>query len=84
MFNVDLIKIDKSNSLRTSGITKADYGQIFFQCKKNELIEHFGMENIKKYIKQYRRYEKRLKLRNSLNKKIPFLKNIHFSKILKK
>lgn len=84
MFNVDLIKSDKSNLMHTNGITKTDYGQIFFQGKKNELIEHFGMENIKKYKKKYRRYEKRLKLRDSLNKKIPLLKNIRFSKIFKK
>jgi len=83
-FNVDLIKNDKSNLIQTLGITKTDYGQIFFQGKKNEFIEHFGLDNIKKDIKKYRRYEKRLKLRNSLNEKIPFLKNIRFSKIFKK
>lgn len=84
MFNVDLIKNDKSNLMHILGITKTDYGHIFFQSKKNELIEHFGLSNIKKYIKKYRRYEKRLKLRNSLNKKIPLLKNVRFSKIFKK
>ncbi len=83
MFSVDLIKNDRSNLFLTLGITKTDYGMCFFQSKKDELIEHFGLTNMKKYLKNYRRYEKRLKLRNSLNKKFPLLKNIHFSKIFK-
>ena len=69
--------------MQTLGITKTDYGHCFFQGRKDELIEHFGLTNIEKYLKKYRRYEKRLKLRNSLNEKFPILKNIRFSKIFK-
>ena len=80
VFSVDLIKNDRSNLMQTLGITKTDYGLCFFQGRKDELIEHFGLTNIEKYLKNYRRYEKRLKLRNSLNEKFPILKNIRFSK----
>ena len=83
MFSVDLIKNDRSNLMQTLGITKTDYGHCFFQGRKDELIEHFGLTNIEKYLKNYRRYEKRLKLRNSINEKFPILKNIRFSKIFK-
>ena len=34
-------------------------------------------------IKKYRRFEKRLKLRNSINKKIPFFKKIRFQSLKK-
>ena len=80
MFSVDLIKNDRSNLMQTLGITKTNYGLCFFQGRKDELIEHFGLTNIEKHLKNYRRTEKRLKLRDSLNKKIPILKNIRFSK----
>ena len=53
------------------------------KAESQPLIEHFGLTNIEKYLKNYRRYEKRLKLRNSLNEKFPILKNIRFSKIFK-
>jgi len=53
------------------------------EASKNELIDNFGLNNIKNYLKEYKHYENRLKLRNALNKKIPFLKNIRFSKIFK-
>lgn len=82
-FKVTLIKNDQSEFFIKNGITKSDYGMCTLDASKNELIEHFGLSNIKKYLNEYRRYENRLKLRNSLNKKLPFLKNIRFSKILK-
>ena len=80
-FDVDLIKNDRSNFMQKFGITKTDYGHCFFQGRKDELIDNFGLPNIEKYIKDYRRYERRLKLRDSLNKRIPLLKKIRFSKI---
>ncbi len=82
-FKTTLIKSDQSEIFKKNGITKFDYGMITLEASKNELIEHFGSSNIKNYIKEYRWYEKRLRLRNSLNKKIPILKNIRFSKIFK-
>ncbi len=82
-FKTTLIKSDQSEIFKKNGITKFDYGMITLEASKNELIEHFGSSNIKNYLKEYRWYEKRLRLRNSLNKKIPILKNIRFSKIFK-
>ena len=39
-------------------------------------------EDINKFLAQYRKYEKRWKLRNTINKKFPFLSNVKFSKYL--
>ncbi|MCH8833649.1 MAG: class I SAM-dependent methyltransferase [Thaumarchaeota archaeon] len=82
-FNVDLIKIDKSNYFMNNGITKSQYGMCFLEVNKNEMIETFGSENVRSYLKKFQRYEKRLRYRNNLNRKIPFLKKIRFSKLLK-
>ena len=82
-FKTTLIKNDQSERPIRNGITKSDYGMCTLEASKNELIDNFGLNNIKNYLKEYKHYENRLKLRNVLNKKIPFLKNIRFSKIFK-
>ena len=82
-FKTTLIKNDQSERPIRNGITKSDYGMCTLEASKNELIDNFGLNNIKNYLKEYKHYENRLKLRNALNKKIPFLKNIRFSKIFK-
>ena len=66
-----------------NGITKSQYGMCFLEVNKNEMIETFGSENVRSYLKKFQRYEKRLRYRNNLNRKIPFLKKIRFSKLLK-
>tara|TARA_B110001454_G_scaffold217308_1_gene242310 strand:+ start:4590 stop:5477 length:888 start_codon:yes stop_codon:yes gene_type:complete len=83
-FNVDLIDTDKSRNIDEQvWVTKNDYGMCFIRGKKDELIEHFGRKEIERYVDNHRKFEKRLKLRNDLNKKIPFMKNIRFSKFLR-
>lgn len=82
-FNVDLIKNDQSNIMFELGITKSDYGMCTLNASRDELINHFGFSNIKNYLNNYRKYENRLRFRRKLNEKLPFLKKIRFSKILR-
>jgi len=77
LFNVKLIKTDSKNYFYESGITDdVNYGMCLIdsntlKISKNEIID----DKIEKQLKTYLKFEKRLRLRNSINKKIPFLKN---------
>ena len=51
---------------------------------KKSLNEIISDPIINKNLEKYRRYEKRWAIRHNLNQKIPFLKNIAFSKYFKK
>lgn len=51
---------------------------------KKSLNEIISDPIINKNLEKYRRYEKRWAIRRNLNQKIPFLKNIAFSKYFKK
>ncbi len=83
VFDVEMIVVDKSNYWVECGATNSPYGMCFFEIKKDEMIEHFGLRNIEQSIQQYRRFEKRLKFRTKLNKKLPFLKNTKFNVLSK-
>lgn len=82
-FDVHLIKTDKSNYLINKGITKKEYGMCFCEIERDVMINAFGIKKIEEFITKYRIWEKRYKLRNKINQKIPFLKKIRFSEFLK-
>lgn len=73
-FDVTLIKTDVENNF----MQKSDYGMCW--VRKNSLLpseKFYGIE-ADNFLKDYRKFEKRLKFRNIANKKIPQLKNIRF------
>ena len=82
-FKVDLIKTDQSNLMEKNKIATTS-GMCTIEGSRDELIEHFGIKHIQKFLNEYRKFEKRLKFRAKLNRKIPFLKNIRFSRVIKK
>ena len=77
LFDVKLIETDTEHYFYKNGITKdINYGMCLIdsstlKVSKNEIIN----DKIEKELKAYLKFEKRLRFRNSLNKKIPFLKN---------
>ena len=78
-----LIVVDKSNYWAECSATSSPYGMCFFEIKKDERMEQFGLKDIEESMQQYRRFEKRLKFRSKLNKKLPFLKNTKFNVLSK-
>jgi len=77
LFDVKLIETDNEHYFYKNGITNdINYGMCLIdsdtlKVSKNEIIDSKIEEELKNYLK----FEKRLRLRNSLNKKVPFLKN---------
>jgi len=72
-FDVTLIKTDVENNY----VQKSDYGMCWI-TKNSLLPSKFYGHEADDFLKNYRKFEKRLKFRNILNKKIPQLKNIRF------
>lgn len=81
IMDVTLIKTDESEYYLKNRITHSDYGMCFFELDKKNILEQFSEKYILDYQKKYSKFEHRLKIRNRLNKKIPFLKNIRFRKL---
>ena len=65
--------------------TNSQYGMCLIDSKssKDSIDNMYDNKKIDQEIKKYRRFEKRLKLRNSINKKIPFFKKIRFQSLIK-
>jgi len=80
---ITLIKTDKGNQHIKNNNIKMDYGMCFFKINQEKILQEFGEENIKLFLKKYRRFEKRYSIRKQLNKKIPILEKIRFRRILK-
>ena len=77
-----IIEIGPGKGILTKYLLKISSKEIKFVEIDEECVSYLKNKhpNIEKHLKNYRRTEKRLKLRDSLNKKIPILKNIRFSK----
>ena len=75
--NKDIIKMNMT--------TNSQYGMCLIDSKssKYSIDNMYDNKKIDQEIKKYRRFEKRLKLRNSINKKIPFFKKIRFQSLIK-
>ena len=79
--NTNLIKTDTENYVMKLGWTNnEEYGMCLVDnYDKNEPIEHiFPKIQRDNFLNKYRKYERRLKMRNNINEKVPFLKNIRF------
>jgi hypothetical protein len=77
-----MVKTDASNYFIRKGITDKEYGMCFLKIQRDDIINSFGINNIREFLNKYQNYEKRYKFRNKLNRKIPFLKKIRFSKFI--
>ena len=75
--NKDIIKMNMT--------TNSQYGMCLIDSKssKYSIDNMYDNKKIDQEIKKYRRFEKRLKLRNSINKKIPFLKKFRFQSLIR-
>ena len=73
-FDVTLIKTDVENNF----VQKSDYGMCWITKDSSRNLEQFRDAKVDNFLKDYRKFEKRLKLRNIVNKKVPQLKNIKF------
>ena len=79
---ITLIKTDKENQHIKNNDIKTDYGMCFFKINQEKILQEFGEENIKLFLKKYRGFERRYSIRKQLNKKIPILEKIRFRRIL--
>jgi len=80
-FDPILIDTDVERDLVKLGmVTNSDYGMCWIHSDslKKPKTEILSNKDIDSFLKQYRRFEKRLKIRNKINEKIPLLKNIRF------
>ncbi len=82
-FDVIKIKTDHSNYFINTGITASEYGMCLISSDKMKKDLNANKLEMNDFIKKYQQYEKRMKLRRYLEKKIPMLKNrkFGFSKI---
>jgi len=76
---ITLVKTDKrSNSEITINNTKTDFGMCFFKIEQKKILEIFEEEEINLFLKKYKNFERRYRIRKKLNKRIPFLEKIRF------
>jgi len=75
-FDVTLIKTDVENNIKN--MNADDYGMCW--VTNNSMTVNFVSEHqtINNFLQKYRNFEKRQKLRNRINKKLPILQKIRF------
>ncbi len=76
-----IIKTDIDNDVIKLGWTaNENYGMCLINNYETKQIidDLFPKKERNEFLKKYRKYEKRLKIRSNLNKKIPYFKNIRF------
>ncbi len=80
-FNITLIDTDLNRDLLKLKMTQdKNYGMCWLDFyDSNSLSEFKSISDLSNFIKKYRKFETRLRLRSNLNQKIPFLKNIRLS-----
>lgn len=79
-FIVTLIKTDRDkNLLKMKKSNDENYGMCWLENFHSKFKKQNKIHDMKKFIHDYRKFEKRLKLRNNINKKIPLFKNIRFN-----
>lgn len=81
-FNTKFIKTNAKKHKKNIGMNVQEYEQVMCliqnDSSKNDIWKIFPKEKIDKYIKNYLIFEKRMKRREMINKKIPYLKKIRF------
>lgn len=80
-FDVTLIKTDTNNNLtEILSLNDPIYGMCWIHSSSltQPFSEIYPKNQTGKYIEKYLRFEKRLKIRYELNKKLPFIKNTRF------
>ncbi len=85
-FDPILIHTDTNNHIMKMNMTNnSQYGMCLIDSRssKDSIDNMYNNKKIKQEIKKYRRFEKRLKLRNLINEKIPFFKKIRFQSLKK-
>jgi predicted O-methyltransferase YrrM len=81
IFDVTLIRTDTDNNLAEMlSLTDPIYGMCWIHSSslKKPLAEIYPKNQTDKFIDKYLRFEKRLKMRYEINKKLPFIKNTRF------
>jgi len=77
-FDVMLIHTDLEDNLKE--YTKSDYGMCWIHTDslKRSFRDCYSGQDIQKVLDEYKMYEKRLKIRKTLNQKIPVLRKVRF------
>ena len=79
-FDVELIFTDPEKHLFNKEITKnKEYGMCWIHSNTMKIPKEEIINSMKSEVKKYISFEKRMILRNKINKKIPFLKNHRLS-----
>ena len=78
-FDIELIDTDPEHYLYKKLKTKnEEYGMCLISSDSIKINKEIIIKNNEKFMKNYIRYEKRMKFREKLNKRFPFLRNHKF------